>query len=163
MRCAHEADVGFDGDSALDGVTTTPGVRANPSATAPMTGNILTMFVLDSRHWTRCLTFSGDNRESHRHAVVAGDCNGGRSRGDSTNCQSAQQSELDGGDSWVLTNRYLCRIICGLTRVVEDETDGVPHAGPDTADTVAEVHAVTTLRTAHRPVMDGKGDRIPLP
>jgi len=47
-----------DGGPALDGVTATPGVSAIPTATAPMTGSALRIFMGDAR-----------NGESHRHAV----------------------------------------------------------------------------------------------
>ena len=54
----------------------------------------------------------------------------------------------------------VCR---ALGRVVEDDPDGVPHAGADAAHAVAEVHAVVALRALHWPVMDGEGHCITLP
>jgi hypothetical protein len=45
---------------------------------------------------------------------------------------------------------------------MEDNPDGVPHTGADTAHTVAEVHAVIALRSLHRPVMDCEGHSITL-
>src|SRR5262245_39529772 len=49
------------------------------------------------------------------------------------------------------------------SRVVEDESDGVPHPGTEAAHTVAEVHAIAALRPLHWPVVDGKGYGITLP
>ena len=49
-----------------------------------------------------------------------------------------------------------------LGRVVEDDPDGVPHAGSDTAYTVSEVHAVFALRALHWPMMDCEGHSITL-
>jgi hypothetical protein len=46
---------------------------------------------------------------------------------------------------------------------VEDDSDGMPHAGAHAADAVAEVHAVIALRALYRPVMDREGHRIALP
>ena len=50
-----------------------------------------------------------------------------------------------------------------LPRVVEDNPDGVPHAGAEAAHAVAEVHAVVALRSLHWPVMDCEGHSITLP
>ena len=50
-----------------------------------------------------------------------------------------------------------------LPRIMEDNPDGVPHAGADAAHAVAEVHAVIALRSLHWPVMDCKGHSITLP
>ena len=38
--------------------------------------------------------------------------------------------------------------------VVENDSDGVPHAGTDPAHAVAEVHPVVAVGPPHRPVMD---------
>jgi hypothetical protein len=48
-------------------------------------------------------------------------------------------------------------------RIVENDSDGVPHAGADSAHAVAEVHAVVSLRSLHWPVMDGERHGIALP
>jgi hypothetical protein len=46
---------------------------------------------------------------------------------------------------------------------VENDPDGVPHAGPDAADAMAQVHAIAALRSLHRPVMDGERHGVALP
>src|SRR5262245_65774848 len=48
------------------------------------------------------------------------------------------------------------------SRVVEDDPDGVTHAGADAAHTVTEVHAIVALRTLHWPVVHREGHRITL-
>ena len=53
--------------------------------------------------------------------------------------------------------------IRALSRVVEDNPDGVPHAGSNTAHAVAEIYAIVALRPLYRTVMDGKGYGITLP
>jgi hypothetical protein len=45
---------------------------------------------------------------------------------------------------------------------VEDDAEGVPHAGADAAHTVAEVDAIIALGPLYRPVMDREGHRIAL-
>jgi hypothetical protein len=47
--------------------------------------------------------------------------------------------------------------------VVEDNPDGVAHAGADAAHPMAEIHAVIALRTLHRPIVDSEGHGISLP
>jgi hypothetical protein len=50
-----------------------------------------------------------------------------------------------------------------LSRVVEDDPDGVPRAGADAADTVTEIHTVVALRTLDWTIMNCEGHSITLP
>jgi hypothetical protein len=45
---------------------------------------------------------------------------------------------------------------------VEDNPNGVPHAGSNTAHAVTEIYAVVALRPLYRTVMDGEGYGIAL-
>ena len=49
-----------------------------------------------------------------------------------------------------------------LFRVVKDNSNRVPHSGPDAADPVTKVHAVGSLRSPHWPIMDCEGYSITL-
>ena len=49
-----------------------------------------------------------------------------------------------------------------LSRVVEDDPDGVPHAGSNAAHAVAEIHAIAALRPHYWAVVDCEGHSISL-
>jgi hypothetical protein len=51
-------------------------------------------------------------------------------------------------------------MIRALYRVVEDNPDGVPHAGAHAAHAVAEIHAIVAPRSFYWTVMDCEGHSI---
>jgi len=54
------------------------------------------------------------------------------------------------------------RRVARLPRVVEDDAQGVPAAGAETADAVAEVDSIGPSRALHGPVMDREDHSVPL-
>jgi hypothetical protein len=53
-------------------------------------------------------------------------------------------------------------MIGALSRVVENNPNGVPHARSNATHAVAEIHAIVALRTFYRAIMDGEGHGITL-
>src|ERR1700730_6918438 len=49
------------------------------------------------------------------------------------------------------------------SRIVENDPDGVSHAGADSAHAMAQVHSIAALRSLYRPVMDGECHGVALP
>ena len=45
---------------------------------------------------------------------------------------------------------------------MEDDTDGIAHSGPDTADAVPEIDAIVSFGALNRPVVDREGNGIAL-
>src|SRR5580700_3693383 len=54
-------------------------------------------------------------------------------------------------------------MVRALSRIVEDDPDGVPHAGSNAAHAVAKIHAIVAPRSFHWAVMDCEGHSVTLP
>jgi hypothetical protein len=50
-----------------------------------------------------------------------------------------------------------------LLRIVENDSDGMPHTRPHAADSVAKIDSVGTLRALDRAIVDSKSDSVALP
>jgi hypothetical protein len=50
-----------------------------------------------------------------------------------------------------------------LLRIVEDDSDGMPHTRPHAADPVPKIDPVNTLRALDRAIVDSKSDSVALP